>query len=164
MKLRMFSALLLAVIAAGHGLAAAADAPKPAGPPNIVGLWTGNWGTFDPATLSKVAKETCKSLDCTVGLKDGAWVATFEGECGGPYKYTIKMEGRQSGDVVLFTGSVDLGEKGGGIYDWVGRATDKDFVGFYTIRVMSAFFSLHARSDWSSISQRAMTVCIQIEK
>lgn len=132
MNATILAALILGFIAVPFSLAASADPPKHVEPPNVLGDWTGNWGAFDPATLSKIAKETCKGLDCTVVQKDGIWQATFVGECGWPYKYTITMEGRQSGDVVLFKGSVDLGEKGGGIYDWVGRASDKEFVGFYT--------------------------------
>jgi hypothetical protein len=42
------------------------------------------------------------------------------------------MEGRAVGPVVMFKGTVDLGAKDGGVYDWVGRANDKQFVGFYT--------------------------------
>jgi len=33
---------------------------------------------------------------------------------------------------VLFKGTADLGPKDGGVYDWIGRATEKEFVGFYT--------------------------------
>jgi hypothetical protein len=65
-----------------------------------------------------------------VDSKDGVWHATFEGECGRPYKYTIKMDGRQVGGAVLFKATVDLGEQDGGVFDWVGRATDDEFVGF----------------------------------
>jgi len=132
MRTVILVALLVVLSAANHNLTEAADGPKQPAAPKIVGQWTGTWGAFDPATMSKIDKETCKSLDCTVTEKEGAWSATFEGDCGGPYKYTITMQGRQSGGAVLFKGSVDLGEKGGGVYDWVGRANDKDFVGFYT--------------------------------
>ncbi len=132
MQLPLFTTVILGVIASGLTVPAAADASEPAGAPNILGQWTGNWGAFDPATLSRIDKEACKGLDCTIVEKDGVYTATFEGDCGGPYKYTITMEGRRSGEAVLFKGSVDLGEKGGGVYDWVGRATDKEFVGFYT--------------------------------
>ena len=48
------------------------------------------------------------------------------------YRYTIQVPGRAVGGVVLFQGSADLGEKDGGVYDWIGRATDKEFVGFYS--------------------------------
>jgi hypothetical protein len=74
--------------------------------------------------------------------KDGVWQATFEGECGRPYKYVIKMDGRQAGDAVLFKGTTDLGEKDGGVYDWVGRATDKEFIGFYTSAHHTGVFQL----------------------
>jgi hypothetical protein len=83
-----------------------------------------------------IDKAKCKQLDCSVVLKDdgGAkvWEATFEGECGRPYKYTIKMEGKQAGETVMFKGTVDLGEQDGGVYDWIGRANDDEFAGFYT--------------------------------
>ena len=42
------------------------------------------------------------------------------------------MEGRQAADTVLFRGTTDLGEADGGVYDWVGRASDKEFAGFYS--------------------------------
>jgi hypothetical protein len=42
------------------------------------------------------------------------------------------MTGRPSSEAVLFKGTTDLGEKDGGVYDWIGRATDREFVGFYT--------------------------------
>jgi len=29
-------------------------------------------------------------------------------------------------------GTAGLGPKDGGVYDWIGRATEKEFVGFYT--------------------------------
>jgi hypothetical protein len=132
---------------------AVAEDPKPAakkGPPKtpeIVGKWTGDWGAYDPAKGVALDKAKCKVLDCTVVMKESlasaasrsanaaggkVWEATFEGECGRPYKYTIKMDGRQAADTVLFKGTVDLGEADGGVYDWVGRATDTEFAGFYT--------------------------------
>jgi hypothetical protein len=74
--------------------------------------------------------------------KAGVWEALFEGDCGRPYKYTIKMLGRQAGDVVLFQGSADLGEKDGGVYDWIGRASDKEFVGFFTSGYYTGVFNL----------------------
>lgn len=111
----------------------------PAKMPDIVGSWTGDWGAYDPATGSAMDKAKCKQLDCNVVLKvetgsgnSMVWEATFEGECGRPYKYTIKMEGRQASDTVMFKGTVDLGEMDGGVYDWIGRANDKEFAGFYT--------------------------------
>jgi hypothetical protein len=75
-------------------------------------------------------------------MSDGTWQATFEGECGRPYKYTIQMKGRQAGDAVLFQGSVDLGEKDGGVYDWIGRANADEFIGFYTSKGHTGHFRL----------------------
>jgi hypothetical protein len=111
-------------------------------PPSVVGDWTGEWGPFNPAKGTQVDKEKCKTLDCKVVFENGVWRATFEGECGRPYKYTITMEGRQSGDAVLFKGSADLGEQDGGVYDWVGRARGDEFIGFYTSAHTTGVFHL----------------------
>jgi hypothetical protein len=82
-------------------------------------------------------------MDCKVeALPDGKWQATFEGECGKPYKYTIKMLGRQVGGAVLFQGTADLGEADGGVFDWIGRATDTEFVGFFTSKGYTGTFRL----------------------
>jgi hypothetical protein len=117
----------------------AADEPKGSAKPQVTGEWTGTWGPYDQKPDPSAKK---MRLDCNVVHKDGVWQATFEGECGRPYKYTIKMAGRQAGDVVLFKGTTDLGEKDGGVYDWIGRATDKEFVGFYTSAKYSGVFRL----------------------
>jgi len=49
---------------------------------------------------------------------------------------------RSAGKTVLFKGSADLGPKDGGVYDWIGRATDKEFVGFYTNAYYTGVFVL----------------------
>ncbi len=110
--------------------------------PEVVGEWSGEWGPFNPAEGSEVDPEKCKVLDCQVIRTDTGWEATFQGECGRPYKYTITMDGRQSGASVLFRGTTDLGEKDGGIHDWVGRATVNEFIGFYTSAHHTGVFSL----------------------
>jgi hypothetical protein len=150
--MRRFAAILPAalaalILAAGIQVSRAAQEPKakaPAKPPAIAGAWTGTWGPYspDPNTASPYAKAQAK-LDCkVVPLAEGKWQATFEGECGRPYKYTIQMLGRTAGSAVLFQGSADLGEKDGGVYDWIGRATDKEFVGFYTSQTHVGHFRL----------------------
>ncbi len=110
--------------------------------PDISGDWTGTWSTYNPAQGAVPAKDICKNLTCKVVLEEGVWKATFEGDCGRPYKYTIKMEGRQVGKVVLFKGTTDLGPKDGGVFDWIGRATEKEFVGFFTSGYYTGVFSL----------------------
>ena len=112
------------------------------GPPDIAGKWTGTWSSFNPAQATAQPKEVCKRLDADVVRSGDAWVATFEGDCGRPYKYKISMNGRLSGGVVLFTGTVDLGAQDGGVYDWVGRATNGEFIGFYTSAHATGFFNL----------------------
>ena len=132
------SMVTLGLSAAVVGLvtgARAADAPKVVAPPDITGAWTGTWGPYlDPnAPAPKKPAFPPMKIDCKVEkAADGKWGATFEGNAGGFYKYSIKLTGRQSGNVVLFQGTEDLGEKGGGIYDWIGRANETEFMGFYT--------------------------------
>jgi len=123
------------------GLAWAKDQPQSTEPPSVNGNWTGTWGPYDSKQAS-ASKEMFKRLDCKVVYKEGIWTATFEGECGRPYKYTITMKGRQAGEVVLFKGTVDLGKKDGGVYDWIGRADGKRFVGFYTSARYTGVFQL----------------------
>ena len=110
--------------------------------PDIAGAWTGTWSTYNPAQGAVPAKGICKSLECKVEYKDGVWQATFEGDCGRPYKYVIKMEGRQAGKAVMFKGTTDLGASDGGVFDWIGRATEKEFVGFFTSAFYTGVFSL----------------------
>jgi hypothetical protein len=153
-------AILLAGVV-GIGLTRAQEAQKETQPekkteggalPSVAGAWTGDWGMYSPppkngeqpSALKKMMyPEACKQMDCKVeAMPDGKWQATFEGECGRPYKYTIKMLGRQAGKVVLFQGSADLGEKDGGVFDWIGRASDKEFVGFFTSKGYTGTFRL----------------------
>ena len=139
---RSWSALCCFVLIISTGLA---QTPSPQGkepPPDIAGEWTGTWGIYNPAQGAGPVKEVCKKLDCKVVLKDGVWQATFEGDCGRPYKYTIQMEGRQVGKVVLFKGTTDLGAKDGGVFDWIGRANEKEFIGFYTSASYTGVFNL----------------------
>lgn len=137
MKRYVFFVLMMGIVAAGIGCVSAeekakGDAAVKLATPQVIGKWTGLWGAYVPAKSAMMDKEHCKVLDCSVEVKDGVWTAVFEGECGRPYKYKITMEGRQAGPVVLFKGTTDLGEKDGGVYDWIGRADDNEFVGFYT--------------------------------
>lgn len=117
---------------------AAAQTPLP----DIAGSWTGTWGIYSPAQGTTPPKDICKKLDAKVEHKDGVWLASFEGDCGRPYKYSIKMEGRQVGKVVMFKGTTDLGARDGGVFDWIGRANDKEFVGFFTSASYTGTFNL----------------------
>jgi hypothetical protein len=133
----MFYSLLLMI-----AVAQTPGTPSGQSGPNIGGEWTGTWATYNPAQGAVAPKDICKRLDCKVEFKDGAWQAVFEGDCGRPYKYTIKMEGRQIGNVVMFKGTTDLGAKDGGVFDWIGRANEKEFVGFFTSAFYTGVFSL----------------------
>ena len=111
-------------------------------PPNITGTWTGTWSAYNPARATAPPKELCAKLTATIAQKGDAWQAVFEGDCGRPYKYTITMAGRQAGGAVMFKGTADLGPKDGGVYDWIGRADDKEFVGFFTSGFYTGVFTL----------------------
>ena len=137
---RSWFALLYFPLIIGIGLAQSPGATPER--PDIAGEWTGTWATYSPAQGAVPPKDICKSLGCKVIYKDGVWEATFEGDCGRPYKYTIKMEGRQVGKVVMFKGTTDLGAKDGGVFDWIGRANDKEFVGFFTSGYYTGVFNL----------------------
>jgi len=149
MQKRILLAVAVVLFAGGIGYSQTKiDAGKL---PAVAGKWTGTWGVYappalKPETTSAPKKDYTaqqKAMDCSVeALPDGKWQATFEGECGRPYKYTIKMQGRQVGDVVMFSGTADLGEMDGGVYDWIGRASGKDFVGFFTSRGYTGTFRL----------------------
>jgi hypothetical protein len=114
--------------------------PQP--PPNVVGAWAGTWSSYNPAKATTPPQEQCAKLSANIVQKGEIYEAIFEGDCGRPYKYTITMEGRLVGGVVMFKGSVDLGQRDGGVYDWIGRAIDNEFVGFYTNAYYTGVFSL----------------------
>jgi hypothetical protein len=138
-------------VTASLGLAAP-DGRTQSKRPRVTGDWVGTWGIYAPPKKGGDAPAASRyaaaemRLDCKVTeLTDGTWQATFEGECGRPYKYTIKMQGRQAGDVVMFQGTADLGEKDGGVYDWIGRANGEEFIGFYTSQKYTGHFRLARR-------------------
>ena len=125
-----------------------ANQGKESNRPKVVGDWAGKWGPYSPpkegeaAPPAKYTKEQMRMECKVVELVDGKWQATFEGDCGRPYKYTVQMLGRQAGDAVLFSGTADLGDQDGGVYDWIGRATEDEFIGFYTSRKYTGHFRL----------------------
>ena len=142
---RVYGALLAAFLCLATFVCLAqapAAPPAPAAPTDASGDWSGTWSSYNPAQASQPPKEQCKDLSAKVTNQNGVWEAVFEGNCGRPYKYNIKMEGHQAGKVVLFKGSADLGARDGGVFDWVGRATDKEFIGFYTSQYSTGVFSL----------------------
>ena len=114
----------------------------PSQPSDISGKWTGTWSTYNPAQATTPPKEQCAKLEADVVRKGDVYEATFTGDCGRPYKYTIAMEGRQAGGAVLFKGTADLGPQDGGVYDWIGRADEKEFVGFFTSGFYTGVFTM----------------------
>ena len=100
----------------------------PAQAPDVTGEWTGTWScTTRRSRRSRRRKATVQGT--LTALRP-------------PYKYTITMEGRAAGKTVLFKGTADLGPKDGGVYHWIGRATEKEFVGFYTNAYYTGVFTL----------------------
>jgi hypothetical protein len=147
-----FTRIVAVVLAVGVGLGVAASSePAQSKRPRVTGEWIGTWAVSAPPKAGAPQPQSSYSgkelqLECKVmELRDGAWEATFEGECGRPYKYTVRMQGRQAGDVVLFQGTADLGEKDGGVFDWIGRANDEEFIGFYTSQKYTGHFRLARR-------------------
>jgi hypothetical protein len=104
--------------------------------------WRGEWGPFNPLISRTLQEDQCKLIECQVKRDGELWVATFQGECGRPYKITVDMQGRDVGQAVLFRGTADLGEEDGGVFEWIGRATDDQFVGFYTAGRYSGVFHM----------------------
>ena len=145
-KFAVLSALmvLIAGFAAAQERQGGRGARGPQQPLDIGGTWTGTWSYFNPAQATTQPNVVCAKLDAKVsrGAGEGVWEAVFEGDCGRPYKYSIKMEGKQTGNAVLFKGTADLGQADGGVYDWIGRANNSDFIGFYTSAAATGFFNL----------------------
>jgi hypothetical protein len=148
MKIRSVLFVICFGLAIGSGAAQDAGGGRgrgargPQQPLDISGNWTGTWSNYNPNQTSAQPNVVCAKLDAKVVNANGVWEATFEGDCGRPYKYTIKMEGRQTGNAVLFKGTVDLGAADGGVYDWIGRATSTEFFGFYTNAFSTGVFTL----------------------
>jgi hypothetical protein len=66
------------------------------------------------------------------------------------------LEGRQAGGAVLFKGTADLGPKDGGVYDWIGRADNREFVGFFTSGFYTGVFTM------TKASQVAWLTCCRV--
>jgi hypothetical protein len=152
--MRRFNRIVRVALCVIAGLSVAASSgPAESKRPLVTGEWVGTWGMYAPPKAGGPQPQSSHSgkdllLECKVTeLRDGAWQATFEGECGRPYKYTVKMQGRQAGDVVMFQGTADLGEKDGGVYDWIGRANEEEFIGFYTSQKYTGHFRLARRQQ-----------------
>jgi hypothetical protein len=120
----------------------AAQASSSSAAPAAEGSWAGEWGPYNPAKNMALKKEDCNIISAKVQRQGDKWQAEFEGQCSRPYAYTISMDGEQHGNAVLFRGTVDLGPQDGGVYDWVGRATGDEFVGFYTNAYHTGIFHM----------------------
>jgi hypothetical protein len=135
-------ALTLICLLLGAAAGSAQSGRGPQAPPEITGNWIGTWSAYSPARATAPPKELCAKLSAAIARKGDVWEAVFEGDCGRPYKYTITMEGRLVGNAVLFKGTVDLGTRDGGVYDWIGRAVNDEFVGFFTSGPYTGFFNM----------------------
>lgn len=142
MTMRICLVLLCLAFAELTGFAQTQNPPATEQAPDVAGAWLGVWSSYNPAQGGSTPKDLCKNLSAKIEQKGDVWQAVFEGDCGRPYKYSIKMEGRQVGKVVLFKGTTDLGKQDGGVYDWIGRANDKEFVGFFTSAFYTGTFNL----------------------
>jgi len=135
-------AIIIFMVASSMGASAQGGRGAQGPPPDVSGKWTGTWSAYNPAQGATPPKEQCKELNATIERKGEVFHAIFEGDCGRPYKYNITMEGRLVGNSVMFKGTTDLGQKDGGVFDWIGRADGKQFIGFYTSAFATGVFSL----------------------
>jgi hypothetical protein len=140
--MKTFATIALLMLAIVSGDAQQGRGRGAQAPPNVSGAWTGTWSAYNPARASTPPQEQCAKLSANVVQKGDVYEAVFEGDCGRPYKYSITMEGRAVGGVVMFKGTVDLGARDGCTYDWIGRAIDYEFVGFYTSAAYTGVFNL----------------------
>ena len=136
------SVLILWIALSSLSLAAQGGRGFGGPPPDVTGTWSGTWFAYNPAQGATPPKEQCKTLTAEITRDGDVWKAVFEGDCGRPYTYTITMEGRAVGSVVMFKGTTDLGPKDGGVYDWIGRADGTQFIGFYTSAFATGTFNL----------------------
>lgn len=113
----------------------------PAAPVHVAGHWSGTWTPFDPAR-DAAPREPSQRMDAHVEADGDGWRARFEADCGGPYTFAVAMGGRRAGHVVLFKGTADLGPHDGGVFEWIGRATESEFAGFYVSAHYTGVFSL----------------------
>ena len=105
---------------------------------------------FNPARATTPPQELCAKLTAVITQRGDIWQAVFEGDCGRPYKYSIAMEGRLAGGSVMFKGTADLGAQDGGVYDWIGRADNNEFVGFFTSAAYTGLFNMtRTVKSWS---------------
>jgi len=142
MVITRIGTLALALLLSAVSLTAQGGRGVGGPPPDVLGKWSGTWSAFNPAEGMTPPKEMCKTLDAVITREGDTWKAVFEGDCGRPYKYNITMDGRAVGPVIMFKGTTDLGAKDGGVFDWVGRANGKQFIGFYTSAYATGVFSL----------------------
>ena len=88
--------------------------------------WAGTWKD------TRVANHGGE-LQCSAQKTgDNQWAARFYGNCGREYSYEVPMAGTSDGKRVAFEGTVDLGEKDGGVYTWNGHMEGDKFVGEYS--------------------------------
>lgn len=92
--------------------------------PALPSRWAGTWQAADG--------EHGGELRCVALHVEGdRWEATFSGYCNRQFVYEVKMQGRQVGETINFTGKADLGDKDGGIYTWMGELANDRFKGSY---------------------------------
>jgi len=93
--------------------------------PNVSGKWVGTWE-------STKNKGHGGGLSCEATEKSkNEWEAVFTAEYGKTSSYNVNLKGKAEEGKVVFGGKVDLGEKGGGVFNWTGRATATEFTGEY---------------------------------
>ena len=102
----------------------------------VSGYYAGSW--YGPN-----ADQPLGELTCTITPKgSGSWDALFAASFGGFGEYEMGLEGQKEGDKVVFSGSMDLGETSGGVFEWSGEIAEGEFLGNYTSQFISGTFKM----------------------
>jgi len=85
--------------------------------------WTGTWESRG----SHAGTLACRAW--RVGAD--SWKAEFTGYCNREFAYRVEMLGKETGDLVEFSGEANLGEADGGVFTWKATMTSHDLTGEY---------------------------------
>jgi len=90
----------------------------------VTTTWKGEWDG---------GGKHCGELRCLARRRsENKWEAIFTGYCNRKFAYDVKMQGKQQGDQIVFSGEANLGDKDGGLYKWTGEVNAGTFIGRYS--------------------------------
>lgn len=102
----------------------------------VSGYYDGDWYGPNP-------DQPLGELTCSIVRRDSeTWDAVFSATFGGFGEYDMPLEGKRDGEKVVFSGSIDLGETSGGVFEWKGEIADENFNGSYTSKFINGTFRM----------------------